>query len=523
MAMFEKQRVPPDSPKRRVVYDNFAANLNDLLRAGLEAGAGIILNTVAVNLRDSPPFASVHSDKLSAGPRQQFEAAFQAGIKAQAAADWRAAVTAFEQAVQLDAGFAEAHYRLALCLERVGKNDAARQHYQLACDTDALPFRTDAHENARIREAVARFAGNRLQLVDAAAVLGSAGATGVCGQESFYEHVHFNFAGGYRLGLAWARAVEQMLAGSAAATTNEWASQEFCERRLGLSDWNRKLVLNSVLQRLGGPPLNSQFNNLERMRLVREQEQALLRNATEATLLQARQLFAAALTARPDDHHVREAHAVFLQSSGDLPAAIAEWRQVGELLPHDFLPWFQIGSVAAKRGDFATSETNLRRALALRPGLVEGWNELGQCLGAQQKWPEALEVFERACELRPNEPMLWAFRARVLSSLGRINDAIEGYRRAVELNPGFAEAHAALGDQYSMTGKILEAAAAYEAAIKARPGYGMAHFNLGVMRARQNRFEEAIREFQITLTLEPSNQLAQDYLRQVQARQTRVR
>lgn len=523
MAMFEKQRVPLDSPKRKVVYDNFTANLNDLLRAGLDAGAGIILNTVAVNLRDSPPFASVSSDKLSVEQRQQFDAAFQAGVQAQTAGDWTNATLALARAVELDAGFAAAHYRLAQCLERVGQLEAARQHYQLACDTDALPFRTDAHENARIREAAARFAGNRLQLVDSAAVLGRAGGAGVCGQESFYEHVHFNFDGGYRLGLAWARAVAQMLAGSAVATTNAWASQEFCERRLGLSDWNRKLVLNAVLQRLAGPPLNSQFNNLERMRTLREQEQTLLANATEATLLQARQLFAEALTARPDDHHVREAHAVFLQSSGDLPAALAEWRQLGELLPHDFLPWFQIGSVAAKRGDFATSETNLRRALAMRPGLVEGWSELGQCLGAQQKWPEALAVFERAGALRPNEPMLWAFRARVLSSLGRTNDAIAGYRRAVELNPGFAEAHAALGDQYSMMGKTPEAAAAYEAAIKARPGYGMAHFNLGVMLARQSRFDEAIREFQITLTLEPSNQLARDYLRQVQARQPRGR
>lgn len=180
MAMFEKQRVPPDSPKRRVVSDNFAANLNDLLRSGLDAGAGIILNTVAVNLRDSRHSPSVHSDKLSAEQRKQFEAVFQAGIKAQAAADWTTAVTAFEQAVQMDAGFAEAHYRLALCQERVGQLDAARQHYQLACDTDALPFRTDAPENARIRAAAARFAGNRLQLVDAAAVLGSAGGAGVC-------------------------------------------------------------------------------------------------------------------------------------------------------------------------------------------------------------------------------------------------------------------------------------------------------------------------------------------------------
>lgn len=523
MAMFQKQRVAPNSPKREMVYQNFAANLEDLVQCGLDSGAGIILNTMAVNLHDSPPFASVNDETLTPEARQRFEELFQAGSKAQAAGEWTNAATCFGQALELDAGFAEAHYRRAMCLERAGMIEVARKHYQLACDVDALPFRTDAREHAVLRAAAERHAGDKLLLVDAPVILSRAGATGVCGQESFYEHVHFNFDGGYRLGLAWAQAVDQMLAGTAVSATNRWASQEFCERRLGLTDWNRKLVLHSVLQRLGVPPLNSQFNNPERAARLTTQERSLLANATEASVLQARGIFAEAIAARPDDHHVLEAYAVFLQASGDLPGALAEWRKIGELLPQDFLPWFQIGSIAAKQGDFATSELNLRKAIAVRPELVEGWSELGQCLGAQQKWLQALAAFERACELRPEEAMNWAFRAKVLGSVSRPTEAIDCYRKAVALNPSFAEAQAALGDQYSTAGKIPEAIAAYQAAIRARSGYGMAHLNLGVMFARQNRFDEAIHEFQATLSLEPSNQVAQDYLRQVQARRNQAR
>ena len=165
----------------------------------------------------------------------------------------------------------------------------------------------------------------------------------------------------------------------------------------------------------------------------------------------------------------------------------------------------------------------LRKALALRPGLVEGWNELGQCLGAQQKWQPALAAFEHASKLRPEDPVFWAFRAKVLMGLGRNPEAIDCYRKAVELKPNYAEAHAALGDQYSMAGKTTEAIAAYEAAIKAKPDYAMAFLNLGVMLTRQGQLDEATQKLTHVLTLEPNNTVAKDYLQQIRAQQERKR
>ena len=400
----------------------------------------------------------------------------------------------------------------------------ARKHFQLACDTDALPFRTDSRENELIREAATRHASAKLQLVDAPSVMATNLAAGQCGQESFYEHVHFNFDGGYRLGLAWAQAVEQMLAkDSSNKPTNEWATQFFCERRLGLTDWNRKLVLQSVIQRFNVPPLNMQFNNAERLQRLSTYERFLLSGATEDTVKKAREGFVEAVAARPDDHFVIEQYATFMQASGDIQGALKLWHTVCELLPHDFLPWFQIGSLQGKLGNYTESETNLRKALALRPGLAEGWNELGQCLGAKGDWLPSLAAFEKASALRPDDPALWAFRAKVCGSLGRGAEAIELYRKAVELNPNYAEAHAALGDQYSMTGKTAEAIAEYEAAIKAKPNYAVAILNLGVMHLRQGRLDEAMLKFRQTLSLEPNNTVARDFLKQVRSQQEQKR
>ena len=524
MAMFQKQRLAPQSPLRTTVHDNFAANLDDLVRCGLHAGAGLILNTVAVNLHDSPPFASLPDPMLAWSARSYFDELMQNARLAQGINDWTNAAGLFGQALEIDGGYAEAHYRCAMCLERAGQPEAARERYQLACDTDALPFRTDSRENALIRETAARHAHDRLLLVDAPKVLADGTAAGVCGEETFFEHVHFNFAGSYRLGRAWAQAVAQMLPKVAdQKTNNEWASEDFCARRLGLTDFNRSLVMQSVVQRLQVPPLSGQFNNADRARQLAASAKNLVAQATGQTVQQGRALFAEALAARPEDHHVRESFAVFLQAVGDLDGALREWRKVGEMLPHDFLPWFELGSLLAKQGHFAESEKYLRQAIALRPGLVEGWNELGQCLGAQQQWAPALAAFERASQLKPEEPVFWAFRAKVLAGLERRTEAIDCYLKAVELNPAYAEAQAALGDELAQTARITEAIAAYQAAIAAKPGYAIAHLNLGVMYARAGRADEAVAQLRQALALEPDNATAKNLLQQMEDRRNQTR
>ena len=520
MAMFEKQRLAPKSPKREAVLENFKANLDDMLRSGVDSGARIILNTVAVNLHDSPPFASLHDEVLTETNRAHFDQLFQSALRSQSAKDWTNAAAGFDAALKLDGNFAEAHYRRALCLEQIGQQDAARKHFQLACDTDALPFRTDSRENELIHKLAQPFAKERLQLVDAPSAMAQGLSAGVCGQESFHEHVHFNFDGGYRLGLIWAQAVEQMLPTKLSRhSTNEWATQFLCEKQLGLTDVGRKLVLQSVMQRLQNPPLNSQFNNAERLNRLATYSRFLLSNMNEHSVTNARAELNAAVAKRPDDHHVLEQRAVFVQSFGDLNSALQDWRSVGELFPHDFLPSLQVGMILARQSNLVESEKHLRQAIALRPSLVEAWSQLGQCLGARGDWTAALAAFDQAIKLKPEESAFWAFRAKVLSELKRTAEAIECYRKAVELNPNYAEAHAALGDQYSMTGKTAEAMAEYEAAIKAKPDYAMALSNLGVMLLRQGRLDEASIRFRQTLAIEPGNEVAKDFIRQIRSQQ----
>ncbi len=210
MQMFLENRVVPDSPKKARVYRNFESNLADILHAGLGHHAKIILNTVAVNLKDSPPFASISNTNLPATDRANFDDAWARARRLEGSGDYAAAANLYEQTAKLDPTFAEAHYRWGTCLLALSNNPVARAQMQLACDDDALPFRTDSRINAIIRNAAQSGADGNLVLFDAAAALASNNPSGMCGYETFYEHVHFDFDGSYRLGRAWAGQIEPM-------------------------------------------------------------------------------------------------------------------------------------------------------------------------------------------------------------------------------------------------------------------------------------------------------------------------
>jgi tetratricopeptide (TPR) repeat protein len=413
-------------------------------------------------------------------------------------------------------------YRWGESLLAGGHWAAAREHWQRACDADALPFRTDSRINGLIREEGRKRAQENLVLLDAATRLGTNAVAGVCGQETFYEHVHLNFAGNYRLGRLWAEEVEESLpAAVRSRAAGAWAAPETCERLLGLTDWNRILVIQSLVRRFYQPPLSSQFNNLQRREALENRVKDLRQQMNPATAEQAREQFHDALKHAPDDHYLHETFAAFLQSIGDLKAATSEWRRVHELLPQDFLSYYQLGRLLSLQGQWTEAETCLAQVVAAHPSMVEAWSELGNVHAGQEKYEQALADYEQARQRRPQDPQVFCGMGKALAKLKRRPEAVERFRQAIRLNPDYWEAHFDLAGELAFDGKIPESNAEFAEAVRLQPANPRAHFNLGVMLAKQNQFDEAQREFEETLRLEPNNQTAVQYLGQVKALKSR--
>ncbi|MEO6182088.1 MAG: tetratricopeptide repeat protein [Verrucomicrobiota bacterium] len=523
MRMFMQNQIPPSDRRRETVYKNFAGNLRDIVDVGIDSGAKVILNTMSVNLRDCPPFASLSNSNLPTADRAQFEKLYAEGLSLEKQSNFVNAAQSFEQAAKIDPQFAELQFRWANCL-LLATNPAARQHFQLACDTDALPFRADSRINTIIRDVAKKSASSQLILNEAELKLQTQSSAKISGDESFFEHVHFNPEGNYRLGKSWAEEVERLLPDARKLSgTNNWSPQEICDRQLGLSDWNRAFLLDSVIARMNQPPLNQQYNIASRREAHQNQLRKLRQQQAEpGAVARVRGEFEAAIARAPRDTFLHESFGNFLEATGDRKMATEEYRKINEQLPHDFYSALQAGRLLGELGKSMEGEVFLSRAVKLRPNLPEGWAELGTVTAAQGQFSVALGHYDRAVQLRPSDPNYLCYKGQVLAKLNRQNEAMQLYRQAIQLRRDFWEAHFSLAGELAAVSQINESMREYAEVLRINPRHEIARLNLGVMLVRQNRLDEAIGQFEAVLQITPTNRIAQDYLQQVKARKSQT-
>jgi tetratricopeptide (TPR) repeat protein len=371
--MFGKNPLRYDDPKRLRTYENFKGNLGDILDAGKKAGVPVVLSTVAVNLRDCSPFASLHADGLDPGRRTEWEQLFKEGLSLEAAGSFQAALDVYTKAAAIDSDYAELPFRIGTCQLALGDRSAARQSFERARDLDVFPVRADSRINRIIGEAAA------VNGVDAAQELSGLSPDGIAGQELFYEHVHFTMAGNELLARILAAKVEEHLpaaiTGRGVALTAEDES-EACKQRLAATDWDQRRVWELALGRISGAPFNSQSSHPRNLRYCRDKISEADYKITPQTHARDEQMYEAALAARPDDTLVRWNYAQFLERNGRLSEAVKQGSMICERLPHASWPHYFVGSVMARLGRMPEAADYLRRALRLSPDLQIARREL---------------------------------------------------------------------------------------------------------------------------------------------------
>ena len=510
MGMFLKNQIAPDNPLKQTVYRNFQKNLHDIVSAGVNSGATILLNTVAVNLKDCPPFASLPDSHAASNDRAQFDQRYTDGMQAVGRGEFPKAAELFERAARLDPKPAELQFHWGQCLMAQTNLAGAREHFQLACDNDALPFRADTRINAAIRAQKAE--GERLILFDASNALADTSETGVCGQETFFEHVHFDFDGRYRLGRAWAEQIEPLLP----RNNNPWISQSLCEQRLGLTEWNRAQAIHFMIERMQLPPLSSQVNNVSRREKLEARVDQTRAGMNAENAAAARNGFQKLLEQRPEDYLLHENFAVFLELVGDVAGATREWEHFRDLVPQDCLGYYQVGRLLIVQQKYAEAERLLRIALNIRPGRTDAWIDLGNALALQQKYAEALASYATALTQDPQSAQTLLRRGKVLAHLNRHAAAIESYRAAIQLNPADSLSHHELGLELAAA-REPEAGKEFGEAARLNPNNAMLRFDYGTWLLKQNQWNDAQHEFEAVIRLEPGNVRAQQTLVRLRA------
>lgn len=475
MEMFLDNPVAADDPRLTAVYDHCRQNLIDICEVAHLANARVVLSTVAVNMQDCPPFASLHRPGLSSADLAKWEGLYRAGCELEAMERWPEAIDQYEAAAKIDEGFAELLFRLGTCLMQVGRVAEARDRFESARNCDVLRFRADSRINAIIREVAGAQKSAGIHLADAERALAEndPDLKGIWGGGLFYEHVHLTFEGNYQLARSiFYKICEALPQLATLPKQGAIASRQRCAELLALTTWDEAQLADSVVAMTAKAPFQHQLHHSLRQTAARRRRDELGRlAATPLSREAAWKTYKAALANTPDDWSLHQ----------------------------------RFGMLARQGGRPDVAAAHLRIALARMPGSASLHNNLGNALADQGESDEAIAHYRRALAINPNYDTAHYGLGNVLAGRGQSDEAIAHYRKALEVKPDYGSAHYNLANVLASRGQVDEAIIHFQKALEIKPDEAQVHSNFGVALVSRGRVDEAIAHFQKAVEIKPGD------------------
>jgi tetratricopeptide (TPR) repeat protein len=476
MEMNVHRQVPINDARLQSVYGHFQRNLEDIVRLGCKAGAKVILCTVGSNLKDNPPFGSLHSADLSPTEIEKWEAAYQEGINQEMAGAYSKAMESCMIAAEIDDGYADLQYRLGKYYWAVADYEKARDRYIQARDMDTLRFRADSRINQIIHDVVRHNNTKGLYLVDAVKVFEQNSPHGIPGMELFHEHVHLNFHGNYLLAKTVFEQVEKILPnrlGDPKRAGRPFLTEIECGRYLACTDWDRYKIADEVVNGfLKKAPFTNQLYHDKHVKEMEQNLKDLKVALTPEALKEAAAEFRRAIEQDSSDWMLIERYGMLLiEDIKDPGSALEQYRLVDKSLPHSYLGPYNMGTALFKLGDFEGAITQYNRAIRIKP--TDGYTHylLASAYQNTDKVDGAIEHYSEAIRWRPELVQAYNNLAEIRMRRQEVDKAIEVCRRGLHFSPDSA---------------IL-------------------HCNLGVLLNKQNRRDEAIEEIRKASEMDPNS------------------
>jgi tetratricopeptide (TPR) repeat protein len=492
--------------------------LEDILHVAETSGIKVVLSTVASNERDCSPFASHLSAAANDRPITEWRPFVEAGLRAESNADFTGAISNYLAASTAAAMFADVQFRLGRSYLALRNPVEARRRLELARDYDSLPFRADSHINGVIRDVAAKRGGKGFSFVDAAETIAKDSPQGIAGNEFFYEHVHLNFEGNYRLARIVADGILPLLPDSISKHgKEEWAAADLCNRRLALSDWDRYRVYDNIGHRLLEPPFVNQSSHPVSLQKNHDELVATRSYFGKEALKAARLAYQEALSSVPEDFYLHGNYAKLMEDTGDAGGAVKEWERVRELLPYEAAPYYYLGRLAARQKKNQEAIQMLSKALEIRPNLVDALDEKGRLLTTMGRTDDALIDLREAFRLQPGNSRVAIHMADALAAQGKKKEAMDYLIRAVTAQPSNWEAHYYLGVELAVRDRVGDAAKEFGEVVRLRPEFPLGHLNLAIALAKAGKVDDAIKQLNETLRLDPKNEKARQYAETLRA------
>jgi tetratricopeptide (TPR) repeat protein len=219
-------------------------------------------------------------------------------------------------------------------------------------------------------------------------------------------------------------------------------------------------------------------------------------------------LFRSVLARNPQSWMAHNNLGYFLELSGQLPEAEAQYRATALLKPDSAEAHYNLGSVCSKiPGRLEEAVAEYQVALRLKPDYAAAYESLGNAwLKLPGRSEDAIAQFQAALRLQPDFAQAHFDLGSAWMNLpGRMNDAIAQLQEAVRLQPDYAQAHNNLGGALmNVPGRLDEAIAQFQAALRLQRDFAEAHYNLGsAWSSEPGHLGDAIAQFEAALRLRP--------------------
>jgi tetratricopeptide (TPR) repeat protein len=224
---------------------------------------------------------------------------------------------------------------------------------------------------------------------------------------------------------------------------------------------------------------------------------------------------------------VQHVHAgVEAEKSGQLDAALAEFKKATELDPKLAIAFTDVGGVYIEKRDYASAILPLKQAIELSPNLEAAHRLLGYALLAQGyateaiphleqahaedalgialldagKLPEAVTVLQKSLAQSPDDPELLYYYGRASGLLSKqVFDQLEARF------PDSARAHQMMAQDYAVLRDVPAAEREFLEALRLSPQTAGLHLQLGELYARAQQWDRAEEQFRLETELQPGS------------------
>ena len=210
------------------------------------------------------------------------------------------------------------------------------------------------------------------------------------------------------------------------------------------------------------------------------------------------------IVAFPSDASVLSAAARGQARAGDTPQAIVTTQKLVKLQPNSAGALVMLSDFQRYNKEAAAAEESLRKALQLKPDLIDAQHRLVSIKLEQRKPNEALEIAKDVQKQRPKEALGWIYEGDARAQNKEWAVASKAYAKANELSPS-AQVAAKYHNALLETGQRSEADSFAAAWIAKYPKDMAFRAYLGEKAIAAKDFEAAAKAYRAVLELDPKN------------------